>query len=89
LAGRGGGGLVLLAGAAHVPGDDRERGVALRRSTPADRAARTKKAQGDIAAGDDVCDAPAPRRQSAGTHRRGQSGRHGVDDLTEAAKINI
>jgi len=74
-------GLVLLAGAAHVPGNDGGRGGAPRRSTPADRAARTKRGRGDIAAGDDVRDAPAPKRNPRGA-RVGKSGRHGVYELT-------
>ena len=75
------GGLVLLAGAAHVPGDAGERGGAPRRSTPADRAARAKRGRGDVATGDDVPDAPAPKRQTGGA-QAGKSGRHGVYKLT-------
>jgi len=78
------GGLVLLAGAAHVPGDDGERGGAPRRSTPADRAARAKRGRGDAAAGDDVPDAPPPKRQSGGAPV-GKSGHHGVTELTRAS----
>jgi hypothetical protein len=74
------GGLVLLAGAAHVPGDDGRRGGAPRRSTPADRAARAKRGRSDAAAGDDVPDAPLPKRQTGGA-QAGPSGRHGVYEL--------
>jgi len=73
------GGLVLLAGAAHVLEDERGRSGAPRRSTPADRAARAKR--GRIAAGDEVRDVPAPKRKDGGA-KAGQSGRHGVDELT-------
>jgi len=69
---------VLLTGAGHVPG---ERDGAPRRSTPADRAARAKRGRSDIAADDDVRDARAPRRQPGGA-QVGQSGRHGVTELT-------
>ena len=78
---------VLLAGAAlpaHVPQDDGGDGGAPRRSTPADRAARAKRGRGDTAASDDVPDAPAPKRKSGGA-RVGQSGRHGVTELTGAS----
>ena len=75
---------MLLAGAAHFPGDDGERGGGPRRSTPADRAARAKRGRGDIAAADDVRDAPAPKRQHGGA-QVGPSGRHGVHELTGAA----
>jgi len=76
------GGLVLLAGAAHVPRDDGGRGGAPRRSTPADRAARAKRGRGDVAAADDVRDAPAPKRQRGGA-QAGQSGRHGVCEIED------
>jgi len=75
------GGLVLLEGAAHVPGDDGERGGAPRRSTPADRAARAKRGRGDVAAGNGEPDAPPPKQQRGGA-QVGQSGRHGVSELT-------
>ena len=55
------GGLLLLAGAAHVPGDDGARGGAARRSTPTDRAARAKRGRGDVP---DVPVVPAPKRRS-------------------------
>ena len=74
------GGLLLLAGAAQIPDDE---GGAPRRSTPADRAARAKRGRGDAAAGDVVPDAPAPKRQSGGA-QVGESGRHGVTELTGA-----
>jgi len=73
---------VLVAGAAHVPGDDGGRGGAPRRSTPADRAARAKRGRGDVAAGDVVRDAPLPKRQPGGA-QVGPSGRHGVWELTK------
>ena len=76
------GGLVLLAGAAHVQEDDGGRGGTPRRSTPTDRAARAKRGRGDVAAGDDVPDAPAPKRHSGGA-KVGQSGRHGVWELDD------
>jgi len=75
------GGLVLLTGAAHVPEEDEGRGGAPRRSTPAGRAARAKRGRGDVAAGDDVRDAPAPKRKSGGA-QAGKSGRHGVYEIT-------
>jgi hypothetical protein len=75
------GGLVLLAGVANVPGDDGGRGGAPHRSNPADRTARAKRGRGDVAAADDVPDAPAPKRQSGGAQTR-KSGRHGVIELT-------
>jgi len=78
-----GAGLVLLAGMAHVPGDDGGRGGGPRRSTPADRAARAKRGRSDAAAGNDVHDAPLPKRQSGGA-QAGSSGRHGVYELTGA-----
>jgi len=74
--------VVLLAGSAHDQEDNGGRGGrAPRRSTPADRAARAKRGRGDVAAGDDAPDAPAPKRQSGGV-QVGQSGRHGVCELT-------
>ena len=76
-------GLVLLAGAAHVPEEDGGEGGAPRRSMPADRAARAKRGRGDVAAGDVVRDAPAPKRQTGGAGAQvGQSGCHGVYELT-------
>jgi len=73
-------GLVLLAAAAHVPADDGERGGGLRRSIPADRAARAKRGRGDNAADDAVPDAPPMKRISGGA-QVGKSGRHGVHEL--------
>jgi hypothetical protein len=75
------GAAVPLAGTAHAPGDDGGRGVAPRRSSPADRAARAKRGRGDVAAADDVRDAPAPKRKHGGA-QVGPSGRHGVYELT-------
>ena len=77
------GGLVLLAGAAHVA-DQEEGGSggAPRRSTPADRAARAKRGRAIVAAVDDVADAPAPKRHRGGA-QVGPSGRHGVYERTE------
>ena len=77
------GGLVLLAGAAHVA-DQEEGGSggAPRRSTPADRAARVKRGRAIVAAVDDVADAPAPKRHRGGA-QVGPSGRHGVYERTE------
>jgi len=75
------GGLELLAGAAHVPGDDRGGEGAPRRSTPADRAARVKRGRGDVAADDVVPEVPAPKRRSGGACV-GPSGRHGVHERT-------
>ena len=72
------GGLVLLAGAAHIPDHD---GSAPRRSTPADRATRAKRGRGDVAATNDVPDASVPKRYRGGA-QVGPSGRHGVDELT-------
>ena len=69
---------MLLAGAAHAPGDD---GGAPRRSTPADRAARAKRGRVASAADDVVPDAPAPKRKHEGA-QVGPSGRHGVYELT-------
>ena len=74
-------GLALITGSAQVPVAERGRGGAPRRSTPADRAARAKRVRGDVAAADDVSDAPAPKRKSRGAHV-GKSGRHGVYELT-------
>jgi len=79
--GGGEGGLVLLAGEAHVPGRDGDRGGAPCRSTPAERAA--KRGRGAVAAGDDIPDAPAPKRQNGGA-KAGKSGRHGVYERTGA-----
>jgi len=73
------GGLVLLTGAAHMPGDDGGHGGAPHRSTAAERAARAKRGRGDITAGD-VPDAPAPKRKSGGA-RVGPSGRYGVYNI--------
>jgi len=78
------GGLVMVAGAAHVPGANVERGGALRRSTPADLADRVKRARGDDAAADEVPDAPAPKRNQGG-RQVGKFGRHGVRELTGKA----
>ena len=75
-------GLVPLAGAAHVPEGDGERGGAPRRSTPADRAARAKRGRTEIVSDDDEPDAPAPKRHPGGA-QVGKSGRHGVYELTE------
>ena len=75
----------LLVGAAHVPEDDGGRGGGVRaprRSTPADRAARAKQGRGDVAA-DVGVDASSPKRKSGGAHQGGESGRHGVYELTE------
>jgi len=77
------GGLGLLAAAAHVTGDDGERGGAPRRSTPADRAARAKRGQNDITA-DAVPEAPPPKRINGGAQARSY-GRHGVTELTGAS----
>jgi len=81
-------GLVLLAGAAHVPADDRERGGAPRRSTAVDRVARAKRRRGDVAAADDMPDAPTPKRRPGGA-QVGPSRRHGVYELTGKQSDNI
>jgi len=60
----------LLAGAAHVLGDDGGGGGAPRRSNPADRADQAKRKRCEVS------DAPAPKRQSGGAHA-GKSGYHG------------
>jgi len=78
------GGLVLLAGAAHAPEDDGGSRGAPRRRTPADRAARAKRGRGAVAVGDDVPDAPAPKRHTRAA-QAGKSGRHGVTELTGLA----
>ena len=79
--GEGPGGLGLISRAAHVPLDDGGRGGAPRRSTFADRAARAKRGRRDVAAADDLPDAP-PLKWRPGGARAGQSGRHGVTELT-------
>ena len=80
---RGERGLLLLAGGgwggARLGGP---RGTRRGTTRNAERAARAKRGRGDVAAGgNDVPDAPALKRQHGGA-RVGQSGRHGVYQLT-------